>query len=110
MRLIDADGLLGILNDLAEGGAESIKISEIIYFLNHMPTRGGIPFDTPTDAVQHGHWEMVRNGICNVDFRCSACRKFKFHNGEMRKVYKYCPNCGAIMEIEQEPAEQMHLF
>jgi hypothetical protein len=64
MRLIDADGLLGILNDSAKGGAESIKISEIIYFLKCMPTRGGIPFDTPTGAVK-----VVR---------CKDCRRERY--------------------------------
>lgn len=31
-------------------------------------------------------------------YRCSACRKYRFHNGEMRKKYRYCPNCGVKME------------
>ena len=61
MRLIDVDGFIGILKDLAEDGAESIKISEVIYVLNYMPTRLGIPFDAPTvDAV-----EVVRCKDCH---------------------------------------------
>ena len=28
-------------------------------------------------------------------WRCSFCKGYRFHNGEMRKKYKYCPNCGA---------------
>lgn len=52
--------------------------------------------------VVHGEWERIEKKdetrIINVDFRCSACRRFRFHNGELRR-YKYCPNCGAKMEM-----------
>ena len=49
-----------------------------------------------------GKWEpiMVFDGY--VDFRCSACHRYRFHNGEMRKKYKFCPNCGADMRGEQD--------
>ena len=59
MRLIDADGFIGFLKELAEDGTENIKISEVIYVLNHIPTRLGIPFDAPTDTV-----EVVRCREC----------------------------------------------
>ncbi|MBQ6059434.1 MAG: hypothetical protein IJL39_05205 [Clostridia bacterium] len=49
--------------------------------------------------VVHGFWENVRNGNGGIDFRCSACRRYRFHNGEMREKYKYCPNCGAKMDL-----------
>jgi len=62
------------------------------------------------DGVPHGKWEMVRHNIGNVDFRCSVCRKYKYHNGEMREKYKYCPGCGAKMDIELDSSEQMHLL
>lgn len=86
MRLIDADGLLGILNNSAKGGAESIKISEIIYFLKCMPTRGGIPFDTPTGAVK-----VVRCKDCKWFFKSDSywedhCRR----DGKYRDRYDYC--------------------
>lgn len=108
MRLIDADELvrkeIAFVGGPRSGGKTLAMIhSAIRHIVDNAPT-------VIAEPARHGKWEMVRNGICNVDFRCSACRKFKFHNGEMRKVYKYCPNCGAIMEIEQEPAEQMQLF
>lgn len=48
-----------------------------------------------------GRWEQYKNNNAGVDFRCSACRKFHFHNGELRR-YKYCPYCGAEMK-EDEP-------
>lgn len=60
---------------------------------------------TPTDnGREAGKWEEYkrRSGYYpvyyTIDFRCSVCHRFRFHNGEMRKKYKYCPNCGAKME------------
>ena len=44
-----------------------------------------------------GEWETVPSSDHGIDFRCSACHRYRFHNGEMRKRYKYCPNCGADM-------------
>lgn len=46
--------------------------------------------------MQIGEWERVPNNDYGFDFRCSACHKFRFHNGELRR-YKYCPMCGAKM-------------
>lgn len=48
-----------------------------------------------------GKWETVKasNGV-SIDFRCSACHRFRFHNGELRK-YKFCPNCGAKMNSKE---------
>lgn len=61
--------------------------------------------DAPTaDVVEvvHGEWERIEKKdeirIINVDFRCSACRRFRFHNGELL-TYKFCPNCGAKMDV-----------
>jgi NADH pyrophosphatase NudC (nudix superfamily) len=45
-----------------------------------------------------GKWEPIVVFDGYVDFRCSACHRYRFHNGEMRKKYKYCPNCGTKME------------
>lgn len=47
-----------------------------------------------------GRWEPVKGESGYIDFRCSVCRRFRFHNGEMRKKYKYCPNCGSKMEVK----------
>lgn len=51
--------------------------------------------------VVPARWERFKrttklNGT-SLDFRCSNCRKFKFHNGELCR-YKYCPECGARMD------------
>lgn len=56
--------------------------------------------------VVHGEWEKYKKHkpmckeIYSIDFRCSVCHGFRFHNGEMRNHYKFCPNCGADMRGE----------
>ncbi len=48
-------------------------------------------------------WECVKStDMVSIDFRCSACHRYRFHNGAMRKKYKYCPACGAKMIEPQE--------
>lgn len=44
---------------------------------------------------KRGTWEVIKTGAV-IDFRCSACHRFRFHNGELRR-YNYCPICGAYM-------------
>lgn len=47
-------------------------------------------------------WAPVRRKDGSIDFRCTACRKFSFHNGEFRKKYKFCPGCGAQIRETKE--------
>lgn len=56
------------------------------------------------DAVERkrGEWEQVHNDDNGIDFRCSICHRYRFHNGEMLRKYKFCPNCGAEMRGEQD--------
>ena len=55
-----------------------------------------------TAPVVHAMWERInRVDDYGIDFRCSACHRFRFHNGELRR-YKYCPNCGAKMDGERK--------
>lgn len=51
----------------------------------------------PHEESKPGRWEQISTEY-RVDFRCSSCRRFKFHNGQMRQKYKYCPGCGVRME------------
>lgn len=50
--------------------------------------------------VVHAYWEPYTTSDGVRNFRCSACRKFRFHNGEMRRKYKHCPECAAKMDGE----------
>ena len=57
---------------------------------------------TEQTEPKRGEWERVKNADNGYDFRCTACRRYRFHNGEMRKKYNFCPNCGADMRKESE--------
>ena len=96
MRLIDADALIDdckkYLNKLnpSRDGKECTRIHWLIGILSNAPTI--------EPERKKGKWEPIVVFDGYVDFRCSACHRYRFHNGEMRKKYKYCPNCGTKME------------
>ena len=41
--------------------------------------------------VKHGKWEYKHHPLIN--YACSEC-------GQLDNPYKYCPNCGAKMDLE----------
>lgn len=59
--------------------------------------------NAPTiEERKRGEWEQVHNDDNGIDFRCSVCHRYRFHNGEMLRKYKFCPNCGADMRKGEE--------
>lgn len=57
--------------------------------------------EQPTiEERKKGKWKQIKGRDGYIDFRCSACHKYRFHNGAMRKEYKFCPSCGADMREE----------
>ena len=61
--------------------------------------------DADAAPVVQATWERIKNNDYGIDFRCSACHRFRFHNGELRR-YKYCPNCGAKMDGGKDDADK----
>lgn len=51
---------------------------------------------------KRGTWEKVKGIEGAYDFRCSACHRFRFHNGEYLRKYNFCPNCGADMKGDRD--------
>lgn len=47
------------------------------------------------ESVVYAQWEPVKNARNEIDFRCTACRQYKFYNGDMRRKFLRCPHCGA---------------
>ena len=50
-----------------------------------------------------GTWQLCKDDSSDNRtryWRCSVCKGYSFHNGAMRKKYRYCPNCGAEMKEE----------
>lgn len=86
MRLIDADALIKTLNE------EKIKFNaDVNYFILNAPTIDAEP-------VRHGKWTWEE-----CVYKCSECSHKAYGNilECMDGTYKYCPNCGARMEIEE---------
>ncbi len=99
MRLIDADAL------------EDVLVNHGFYYCNESDYSDGVAWgfllarddvrETPTieaEPVRHGKWiweECV--------YKCSECSHKAYGNilECMDGTYKYCPNCGARMEIEE---------
>ena len=58
--------------------------------------KGDIKNQDTINNVKHGHWEESK---CLDDcFWVCSCCKFPSQAVAAPKLYKYCPNCGAIMD------------
>ncbi len=87
---IDALSKAGLINYAATGdGNGMIQAVNVIK---------GLPPAQP----KRGRWEKVKGIEGAYDFRCSACHRFRFHNGEYLRKYNFCPNCGADMRERSE--------
>ena len=81
MRLIDADAL----GELVSHG--------VVHYEDIMaqPTVDAVP-------VRHGKW-LPENRTMDAYWVCSCCGFPSEAHGAF-KIYKYCPNCGARMDVE----------
>lgn len=91
MRLIDADAL----KQYATGGVTSVGILSLAE-IDKAPT---------IDAVEvvHGRWESDapdKHGYKKP--RCSVCGEFHLFMWSDYASCKYCPNCGAKMDMKGE--------
>ena len=108
-RLIDADALIGLLNNAAyddwNQGVSTTwanAYSEIADMISNQPTIDAVP-------VVHGRW-IVDEDPHDGDVRCSCCltcidalheRNWPMLTAlgyTLQSYYKYCPNCGAKMD------------
>lgn len=92
MWLIDADALLSKIEP-----DEYYHSNEIRDMLRDCPTV------IPESLVRHGRWEAVRSfGVDNC-YRCSSCRTEWYFGGggSVDNGSKFCPNCGAKMDLEK---------
>ena len=46
--------------------------------------------------VRHARWEVVVGSYGKEHMVCTGCRKQQ----DLTGVFSYCPNCGAIMDLE----------
>ena len=62
--------------------------------------KGDIKNQDTINSVKHGHWEESQ---CLDDcFWVCSCCKFPSQAIAAPKLYKYCPNCGAKMDIAED--------
>ena len=62
--------------------------------------KGDIKNQDTINNVKHGHWEESK---CLDDcFWVCSCCKFPSQAVAAPKLYKYCPNCGARMDIVED--------
>ena len=47
-------------------------------------------------TVRHARWEVVVGSDGKEKMICTGCRKQQ----DLTGVFSYCPNCGAIMDLE----------
>ena len=97
MRLIDADALQRKICG-AKCGCEYEDCGNegdcaFDHFIFHAPT-------IEADPVRHGYWENANGRPKTYIRKCSVCGKEAYFCGRGCS-YKFCPNCGAKMRLEE---------
>lgn len=90
MRLIDADAMRQ--NWLENGQNEYVyDTNAVLDSIDAQPT-------IEAEPVRHGRWERGDN----FKPKCSVCGEFHLYAWPDHKKCKYCPNCGAKMDLKGE--------
>lgn len=105
-RLIDMDVLLQKLNDA--GGCDAPKDSWADGYDSAINLAYKMTQDMPlidADVVVHGEWQPLDWEDVNV-VKCSICGEEHILDDwmpdELKRIYIYCPNCGAKMDGERK--------
>ena len=99
MRLIDADIMRENLEwcKSQSGRYDDIYWDDVIERLDVQPTVDAVP-------VKHGRWQWLSSTYdripCEVRYRCDKCHHETITHGHV-PWEKYCPNCGAKMDLEE---------
>lgn len=102
--LIDVDKLVDELEELSDSYVGSC--SDFAIGVHNICRQQGVDEaievvrkQKSVDPVKHGHWEESR---CLDDcFWVCSCCKFPSQAVAAPKLYKYCPNCGARMDVDK---------
>lgn len=94
-KLIDACRLVDCLPVLAEDKQISLfgAIADFVVLISEQPT-------IEADPVRHGYWENANGRPKTYIRKCSVCGKEAYFCGRGCS-YKFCPNCGAKMDLEE---------
>ena len=98
-RLIDANGLMNLLereldmNGITDWGKGYMDaIHDAMEHVKFMPT-------IETDTVKYGKWEYCHKENIAT---CSLCNYEHYIGTYHQYATKYCPNCGAVMDLNGE--------
>jgi len=106
VRLIDADKLIEKLEALADSYFD-INCSDFTIGVHNLLRQQGVDASIEVvkkqkqiDIIKNGHWE---ESLCLDDcFWVCSCCKFPSQAIAAHKLYKYCPNCGAKMDMGEK--------
>ena len=91
-RLIDADALL---DKFYQERPTITDVDDYYYLVEDAPTIDAEP-------VKHGRWDYYSDStFLRAHYRCSNC-KHPTHEHYAWNDFKWCPYCGAKMDLEEE--------
>lgn len=112
MRLIDADALLALMVETLESIKRFPKMdNQEAHLISAFHTVGLMIHNAPTIEPKRGKWlphpdkTVTDHKICSV---CGIGTRFRVHccDKEQKWIeedsYRYCPRCGAKMEVNNE--------
>ena len=105
-RYIDADKIISYLNDEIEScGDHDVDYQPVTYgtYLGLKYAKSLVETAETTDVqeVRHGRWiNESRHMYGPISAQCSVCELFS-GTWLRNEPYKYCPHCGAKMDVEE---------
>lgn len=102
MKIVDVEPIIkelykiGYEKDEAGEHDFALGIDTVIYLLEQAKT-------VDAEPVRHGKWEITKDDYYCVA-KCSLCHEewsFEVYDDIESLNYRYCPNCGAKMDLEE---------
>lgn len=105
-QYITTAALMDTVYEEVESGNFVIRPVDLDDLLSHSITIRLEGDCTEYEPITYGRWEPIKNTRNEIDFRCTACHQYRFHNGEMRRKFLRCPHCGAHMINDPNDASE----
>lgn len=97
MRLIDGNRLLNLARSERDTCGKDYDFDGLLSDIENAPTVDAVP-------VVHGRWQWLSSTYdrtpCEMRYMCDKCRHETITH-EHKPWEKYCPNCGAKMDLEE---------
>ena len=97
-RLLLEKSVAEMINDKTERGYE-VTEHDIYNVIEEQPVLSASDIEPEYARLTHGHWIKLR--ISQHRYRCSHCKEDVFCNHNDCD-FNFCPNCGAIMDEEEQ--------